>query len=147
MFSFIILSSSIGLGQTPQDKEGLLRGEEMGQGTVAEVNGYPEPKRVLDAAEKLQLSDQQKKAITRIYQEAETRAKELSQSIIRLEEELNKAFQDQLVIEKSVRDDAEQIGRLRGRLRGVHLVAHLKTRAVLTEKQIAAYASLQKSKR
>ncbi len=133
--------------QVPSDKENLIKGEGMGQGLVAEQNGYPGPKHVLDVAEKLQLTPEQKKSIESIFKEMDSRAKELGLRIIKLEEEMNRAFEEGFIVERSVRDDAEQIGRLRGRLRAVHLIAHLRTKQVLTPKQLESYNSLRSSKK
>jgi Spy/CpxP family protein refolding chaperone len=145
MFIVVVLLVGIGaaVAQVPSEKQGLLAGEGLGQGMLAEQNGFPGPKHVLDLSDKLELSDQQKKAVADIYVEMQSRAKELGAQIVNLEQELSKAFEDKLVVEKSVRDDAEQIGRLQGRLRAVHLNAHLKTRTVLTQKQIDLYFSLR----
>ncbi len=136
---------SIGYGQIPADKDALLNAEGMGQASYAEMNGYPGPKHVLDLADKLQLSEAQKKSVKQIYNEMSTRAKELAVRIISLEEELNRAFSENLVTERSVREDAEQIGRLRGRLRAVHLAAHLKMRGILSDKQVEIYMKLNKA--
>ena len=133
--------------QVPPDKDGLLNAEGMGQGIYADMNGYPGPKHVLDLAGKLQLTDAQKQSVERIYIEMAARAKELGQRIVSLEVELHKAFEDKLVVERSVRNDAEQIGKLRGRLRAVHLNAHLKTRGILTEKQIEMYMKLRNAEK
>ena len=145
---WMLLSLSISLavvvsGQIPSDKNSLLNPEDIDQAAYAEKNGYPGPKHVIDLADKLQLSEEQKGSVKRIYNEMETRAKELGQRIIDLEEELNKAFGDKLVVEKSIRNDVEQIGRLRGRLRSVYFLAHFKTRNVLNDKQVATYIKLR----
>lgn len=131
------------LSQVPVDRDVLLAGEGAGQGAYAESHGYPGPKHVLDLAKQLELKDDQKKMVQAIYDEMALRAKELGQHIVRIEEELNKAFGDGLVVEKSVRDDSEEIGRLRGRLRSIHLIAHMKTRKVLTDAQILHYKKLR----
>ncbi len=131
------------LSQVPPDKEGLLNAEGMGQAKYAEMNGYPGPKHLLDLADKLKLSADQKKSVQSFYNEMSTRAKEIGKQIIRIEQELNDAFAQGLLSEKSIRSDCEEIGRLRGKLRSVHLVAHLKTKQVLNESQIALYRKLR----
>jgi Spy/CpxP family protein refolding chaperone len=127
----------------PADRDGLLQGEGMGQGVLAEELGFPGPNQVLELAKELELTADQVKAIKAIHAEMTTRAKELGARIIRIEGELHDAFQQNMLSERSVRDDAEQIGRLRGRLRATHLVAHLKTKAILTQKQLDRYAKLR----
>ena len=139
--SFLLVVSS--LAQIPSDRDGLLSAEGMGQAKYAEMNGYPGPKHVLDLADKLQLSDVQKKSVQAIYNEMSTRAKEIGKQIVRIEEEMSDAFARNFAVEKSVRDDSEEIGRLRGKLRSVHLIAHLKTKPLLTAKQVEIYNTLR----
>ncbi len=133
--------------QIPPDRDDLLKGQGAGQGMFAEMNGYPGPKHVLDLADKLKLPESQRKSIQGIYNDMQTRAKELGERIVNIEEELDEAFKNGLVSDKSVRDDCEQIGKLRGRLRAVHLAAHLKTKMVLTEQQIESYKKLKSTEK
>lgn len=142
-FFFLTFSLNIAVAQIPLDRDGLLNAEGMGQAKYAEMNGYPGPKHVLDLANELVLTPDQAKSIKVIFKEMETRSKELGVHIIRIEEELNDAFKEGMLNEKSVRDDTEQIGKLRGRLRATHLVAHLKTKEILTPKQIDLYVKLR----
>ena len=148
LFCVLMLSVFVfffALSQVPPDRDGLLKGEGMGQAKYAEMNGYPGPKHVLELADKLRLTESERKSIQAIHDEMSTRAKDLGQRIVDVEEELNNAYKEGLVSEKSVRDDAEQIGRLRGKLRAVHLKAHLKTKKILTQAQIDLYKKLRQS--
>ena len=101
---------------------------------LSQVN--PSPKNILDQAGMLKLSDTQRKSLNEIYIESVSRAKDLGKQIIKIEEELYEALQTGFVNEKSLADDAQQIGRLRGRLGGVFLTAHYKTQKILTSTQI-----------
>ena len=129
--------------QVPADREDLLNGKGIGDGVVAESNGYPGPMHVIDLADKLKLTDAQRKSVQEVQKSMKTRARELGQRIVGIEEELNEAFSSGLVSEKSMREDCDQIARLRGRLRAVHLAAHLKTKELLTEQQIDLYKKLK----
>ena len=142
IFNFALVSVFAN-AQVPPDRDGLLNGEGMGQAQYAEMNGYPGPKHILDLADKLKLTDTQKKSIQEIYQEMSLRAKELGKRIIGVEEEMHEAFRTGLVNESSVRDDAEQIGRMRGKLRAVHLIAHIRAKKFMTDDQIALYTKLR----
>ena len=143
LVALLFVSTQLMLAQLPADRDGLLNAEGMGQAKFAELNGYPGPKHVLELGDKLQLSEEQKKAVTGAYNDMATRAKEIGKQIVRIEGELNDAFARNFVNEKSVREDAEEIGRLRGKLRSVHLIAHLKTKSLLTAKQIEMYKALR----
>lgn len=138
----LLVSTQVASAQIPVDRDGLLNAEGMGQARFAEQNGYPGPKHVLELGDKLQLSDDQKKTVTAAFNDMAARAKDIGKQIVRIEGELNDAFARGFVNEKSVREDAEEIGRLRGKLRSVHLNAHLRMKALLTAKQIEMYKSL-----
>ena len=144
-FVFSVCFFNIASAQIPEDRDGLMKGEGMGLGKFAETKGYPGPKHVLDLSEKLQLTTAQKQSVQTIFEEMKTRAKDLGERIVDAEEELNTAFVEGLLTESTVRENCEQIGRLRGRLRAVHLNAHLKTKKVLAPKQIDLYKKLRSS--
>jgi Spy/CpxP family protein refolding chaperone len=149
---FLILSACIlsfafrvpvSLAQVPSDRETLLSGGESAPERPAELGGYPGPGRVLELEKELQLTDAQKKTLRSVADEMRLRAIELGKRIVGVEEELNDAFRTGLVSEQSVRDDAEQIGRLRGKLRAVHLTARLKTRRILTPEQLTTLRNIK----
>jgi len=139
----IVAAAVSGFAQVPLDRDVLLGGEGAGQGMFAEEHGYPGPKHVLDMQKDLQLSEEQKKSVQNIFDEMKSRAKELGQAIVKIEAELNSAFADGMITEKSVRDDTEEIGRIRGKLRSVHLIAHMKTQKILNETQLAKYKKMR----
>ena len=151
IFSFFLFTFTLTLvhaiAQIPPDRDELLKADDAGQAQYADVNGFPAPKHLLDLAKELQLSDAQKKSLQTIYVGMRSRALELGKRIIGIEEELHQAFQEGLVSEKSVRDDTEQIGKLRGRLRAVYLNANMKAKDVLTNAQIESYKKLRAAKR
>jgi len=53
-------------------------------------------------------------------------------------------FKNGIASEKALREQSEQIGRLRGKLRAIHLAAHLKTKKILTQAQVENYKKLRK---
>jgi hypothetical protein len=148
MKRIIILSISIwalttiAFSQIPADRNALLNGEEGNQTAVADNVGYPSPKRVLDLSSTLNLTESQRNALRDIYSETYTRAKELGKRIIKIEEELDEAFKAGFVTAQSISDDAEQIGKLRGKLRGVFLSARISTKKLLNANQLDMYKKL-----
>jgi len=136
LFFFIC---AFALSQVPPDRNSLLNGEEGIQAKVAGELGYPSPKSVLDDAATLKLTDDQKKQLKIIQSELTNRAQQLGKQVVKIEQELHDALQAGLVNEKAVGDDAQQIGRLRGRLRGVFLAAHLQTKKLLNSSQLEIY--------
>lgn len=141
--ALLMFFSSCLFTQIPPDRNDLLNGNEGNNGYIADINGYPSPKIVLSLSSTLKLTSVQKSKITDIYNNMTARAKQLGKEIVQIENELHKAFQARIINEKSATDDAQQIGRLRGRLRGVFLTARIKTRNVLDESQIEMYKKLQ----
>jgi hypothetical protein len=140
MLVFIV---SVSWSQVPADREALLSGDEGGQAGYAEESGCPSPRKVLDAAVELDLSASQKKEIRKIYDDSRERAIELGKQIVRIEQEISKAFHEGMVTTKSITADAQDIGRLRGKLRAVHFVAHLETKNALTSEQIRMYMKMR----
>lgn len=134
-------------GQIPADREALLNGEGAGMALYAELNGYPGPKHVIDLEKRLELNAEQRKQVRDIYDEMLIRARQLGKMVVKVEEELNYAFSSGMISAESVEEDAEQAGRLRGLLRGVHLTAHLRTKELLTKKQIQLYVKIRKEMR
>ena len=141
--ALLVIFSSLLFTQIPSDRGDLVSGNEGNNGYIAEINGYPSPKVVLSLASTLKLTSSQKSKINDIYKNATARAKQLGKEIVQIENELYKVFQARIINEKSAADDAQQIGRLRGKLRGVFLTARIKTRNVLDESQIEMYKKLQ----
>jgi Spy/CpxP family protein refolding chaperone len=130
--------------QVPADREALLNGDGDGMAAYAELNGYPAPKDILDLAAKLSLTSRQKQDIRELYNDTRTRARVLGKLIVKVEEELHYAFNSGMLGLESVEEDAESIGKMRGTLRGIHLAAHVKTRELLTKKQLEQYAAFRK---
>jgi len=128
--------------QIPADRDGLLNGEGLGQAAFAEVNGYPGPKHVLDLADTLNLTAEQHMQVQEFFDEVKAKSKDLGRRIVEREEELYNKFRSGISEEEAAML-SEQIGTLRGRLRSLHLIAHLKTKGVLTEQQIRLYRRLR----
>ena len=130
-------------GQIPSDRDGLLAGDAMGQAAPAELNGCPSPKRVMDLAKELKLSIGQRTAVEALNRDLKTRATDLGKRIVAVEEELNDAFKSGLVSEKSIQETTDQIAKLRGKLRAIHLAAALKMRSTLTAEQFRVCAGIK----
>jgi Spy/CpxP family protein refolding chaperone len=143
----VLAAAAATQAQVPTDRDGLLNGDGMGMAAYAEANGFPGPKHVLDLADRLALTSKQKADVREIYDEMLTRARALGKMIVKVEEELEYQFSSGMLRQESVEEDAGSIGKLRGSLRGVHLAAHVKTKAVLTEKQVELYGKLRKEEK
>ena len=123
----------------------LKAGNGMGMARAAELNGYPGPRHVLDAAAagKLPTTPEQIERIQRIFDAMQRDAQRLGAQILEQEQRLEAAFRTGTIIESDVRDRVARISALRGQVRSVHLAAHLATRAILSDSQIARYNELR----
>lgn len=121
----------------------LLAGEGMGLARAAELNGVPGPRHVLDLATDLELGSGQRDRVQAIYHEMNSAARELGARIVELERAMDEGFASRAIEAGTVERLAREIGELGGRLRAVHLVAHLRTAEVLTHDQVRRYAELR----
>ena len=124
---------------TEQQMQELKTGGGMGFAKLAELNHYAGPKHVLELAEELELTDDPRGGVRGIRTAMLAKAIPLGEKIIEAEGGLNMRFQHGHIDEAALREATDQIAALYGELRYTHLAAHLSTRALLTEEQIAAY--------
>jgi len=122
---------------------GYLQGEGMGMALAAELNSYPGPKHVLELADSLGLSADQRSRVRQIADEMQTVAVRLGTSIVEREARLDSLFAGGGITEQALEASLAELGRLQGELRYTHLRAHLATRAVLTEHQRMLYDRLR----
>lgn len=125
----------------------LEAGKGMGMGKVAELNQYPGPKHVLEMADELELTEEQKAETQKLFGEMRSNAIPLGRKLIEAEQALERAFADKAVDAASLEAAVLEIGEMRARLRYVHLETHLRQRALLNEDQIASYDKLRKAQR
>ena len=134
-------------GLSQQEIKALEGGMGMGMAMIAETNQYPGPKHVLELADELELTDEQRAATQQLYGEVRSKAVPLGRQIIEAEAALERAFVEKTVDAASLEAAVLEIGALRARLRLAHLGAHLRQRAVLSEDQVATYAKLRAAQR
>jgi Spy/CpxP family protein refolding chaperone len=121
----------------------LLEGRGMGLAKAAELNSYPGPLHVLQLANELGLSDEQRKAADSLYANMRQRALSIGRQIIEAERTLDRAFVNGQIEPAMLRSQVRAIAILQGELRAVHLAAHLAQRSLLTPEQIARYDVLR----
>lgn len=123
--------------------QSYLDGKGLGFAKTAELNHYPGPRHVLDQAEKLQLSDQQKELTSKIFNAMQSQAKRLGASYIQKERELDRLFATGEITDEMLRATLKAIGELQADIRRVHLQAHLEQKAVLSAEQVQRYDQLR----
>ena len=75
------------------DVAALLKGDGMGFAKAAELNGYPGPKHVLDLADRLKLTPDQRQRIEAIFEKMSAAAKPLGAELVNRERTLDQLFQ------------------------------------------------------
>ena len=121
----------------------LLEGKGMGLARAAELNGYPGPMHVLELAEPLGLSDDQRAKTKALFDAMRGRAIEAGRALVAAERELDTMFRQQAIDERALEKALDAIGRRQADVRRVHLEAHLSQRALLTPAQVHRYAELR----
>jgi Spy/CpxP family protein refolding chaperone len=126
-----------------EDIAALRKGEGMGMAKAAELNGYPGPAHVLTLAGQLALTEDQRRQVTVIFDRMSAAAKPLGDELIAREQVLDDLFAKAEITPDRLAAETAAIAELQGRLRAVHLAAHLETRALLQPDQIARYEQLR----
>lgn len=127
----------------PADVDGLLNGDGMSLALAAELNGYPGPRHVLDLADSLGISGDQVQNIRKIFDAMQADARAIGQQVVQTEKELDQLFASRSIDAERLNHLTAQIAELQGRLRFVHLRAHLSTTPLLTQHQRAEYQRLR----
>ncbi len=126
-----------------QEIEGYLAGRGMGFAKSAELNRYPGPAHVLELADRLGLSAEQKARTRTLFDAMEAKAKGLGKALVEEETRLDRLFESRRISRGQLKSSIAEIARLQGELRRVHLEAHLAQTELLTHAQIANYAELR----
>ncbi len=125
------------------DVADLLDGKGWGFAKPAELNGYPGPLHVLQLADKLGLTPEQRGQVQASFDRMAASARETGGKFVAAERELDAAFKSGAVDARLLRERIEAAEELRAELRRIHLAAHLETTPILTPEQRHAYAALR----
>ena len=128
---------------TTQEVEGYLNGMGMGLAKVAELNQYPGPKHVLELADQLELSEQQREETEALIDQMKEEAVDKGKTYIAKERELNQLFESGEASSLTVDSLLVEIGKIKGSLRAVHVTTHIDMREILTSEQINTYDELR----
>ncbi len=121
----------------------LQAGEGMGLAKAAELNRYPGPKHVLELAEALELSEEQRTRTREAFDRMKANAVGLGSAIVEKEIALDRMFRERVIDREKLEAAVGEIANLQGRLRVAHLEAHLELESVLTQDQISQYVALR----
>jgi Spy/CpxP family protein refolding chaperone len=155
--SSLLLASASVLAQAPyagmqtrsikslseQQVADLNAGRGMGLALAAELNGYPGPSHVLELADKLQLTPDQRMRIKALFDAMKAEAVPLGSKLIEQEAELNRQFASRTVTPDSLKASIATVAVTQGEIRETHLKYHLSTAEILSPDQMKRYAELR----
>ena len=121
----------------------LRNGRGMTLALAAELNGYPGPLHVIEQADALALTPNQRRRVQALYDEMKVMAVALGEQLIAEEAQLDRQFADHTVTAASLSAATDAIGRTQAQLRATHLRYHLLMLDVLTREQVLRYAQLR----
>jgi len=115
----------------------------MGYAKAAELNRFPGPMHVLELADKLGLSEEQRATTKALMDQHKRQARALGAELVESERALEVLFEkgtvDEAMLARAVRASAA----LEGEYRLSHLETHRRMRALLTDEQTKRYDALR----
>ena len=123
-----------------QDLTDLRTGKGMGIALPAELQGYPGPMHVLELADKLNLTPDQRAKIAQLHGEMRSQAIKAGEILISAERAVDQFFSSGSVGETALLAVTRQVAEARAQVRFAHLRFHLKAKAVLSVEQLTAYS-------
>lgn len=126
-----------------EDIAELEAGRGWGLALSAELNGFPGPAHVLELAEALELSEQQRSQMENIFANMREEAISAGAAFIIAERALDQAFAEGDITVTLLRELTDASAAAEGNLRFVHLSRHLQTIDILSDAQIEQYAVLR----
>ncbi|MBR0712491.1 Spy/CpxP family protein refolding chaperone [Bradyrhizobium liaoningense] len=121
----------------------LRAGRGMGLALAAELNGYPGPSHVLELADQLRLTPDQRSKMQDMFAAMKSETTQIGNKLIDEETALDEQFASKTISPDSLRSATAAIAKTQGELREAHLKYHLLTSAVLDATQLAQYAELR----
>lgn len=122
-----------------EDVAALRAGQGWELAKPAELNGWPGPRHALDLREALELTPEQATVLEAVFAAMQAEAQRVGAAYIAAERALDAAFHSGGPDRSRVEALTAEAGRGWAELRAVHLGAHLETRAVLSDGQVAEY--------
>ena len=126
-----------------QQMEDLKAGKGMSLALPAELNGYPGPAHTLELADKLKLTDEQKRRIQELFKLMQKEAQALGLEVIEAERKLDLLFKDKKVNEQNLKTATLTAAEANAKLRESHLRYHLTTTEILSKEQVEQYNRLR----
>jgi hypothetical protein len=120
-----------------------LAGAGMGYARAAELNGYPGPMHVLELADKLELSADQRAATQKLMELHKAEARAIGAKRVAAEKSLDELFKTGAADQQRLAEAVRVTAQIEGEYRLSHLDTHRQMRAMLSDHQLARYNVLR----
>jgi len=120
-----------------------LDGKGMGFARAAELNGYPGPMHVLELADALGLTREQRERTQALFGEMRARAVAAGRAFVDAERELDRLFRARTIDGDTLSAALSRVAERQAAVRRIHLEAHLQQAAILSAEQTRRYAELR----
>jgi Spy/CpxP family protein refolding chaperone len=126
-----------------EDVADILAGEGASLALPAELNRFPGPKHVLELADSFAVTQTQRGQVEREFAAMRDAAQRVGRLYVDAERALDSLFRSTTVNEASLRAHLQTAEAHRAELRSIHLMAHVRVLAMLTDQQVHAYQRLR----
>jgi hypothetical protein len=126
-----------------QQIEDLKGGRGMGLSLAAELNGYPGPAHVLELADPLRLSGDQRTKAEALFEAMKAETVPIGERILADETALDLLFSQKRATRGDLSDIVSRIASAQGDLRSAHLRYHIAMTELLSAEQIKEYGELR----
>ena len=120
-----------------------LSGAGMGYAKAAELNRYPGPMHVLELADKLALTPEQRAATQKLMDAHKAEARKIGARLVEAEQRLEALFRSGGVAQDTLAQAVARAAAAQGEYRLAHLETHRRMRALLSADQAARYHELR----
>jgi Spy/CpxP family protein refolding chaperone len=138
----VLLLTSAAQAQQEREKQ-YLDGAGMGYARPAELNHFPGPMHVLELADQLKLTGEQRAATKKLMDAHKAQARSIGAELVAAERELEQLFRSGKVDEAVLARAARTTAALEGEYRLSHLETHRRMRESLTAEQVKRYDELR----
>ena len=132
-------------GYSAQERAaGLREGRGMGLAMPAESNGYPGPRHVLELADRIGLSADQRARTQALFDDMQGEARRLGSELLAQEAALDALFGEHRATPALLEAAARRIGETEAALKVTHLRTHLAMMDIITPDQVTLYVAARR---
>jgi uncharacterized cupredoxin-like copper-binding protein len=126
-----------------EEVEQYLSGAGMGYAKAAELNRHPGPMHVLELADQLKLTAEQRTATAKLMEAHKAEARKIGARLVAAERALDELFRGGAVAGDTLAQAVARTAVLEGEYRLTHLETHRRMRTLLSDAQVARYDALR----